>query len=353
MPQPSDSRFIESMLKKGPFVVVSLTVAIVAAEVALQLTGRFPTAELHSVSAQDYARIPGMWEPNQDVRRRTLAILPYRVRTNSLGLRGPETTLKPHRPRVLCIGDSFTFGDFVEDDESLPAQLQLNLGPGSEVLNGGVGGTTIVDQHVFLERMLILEPQVVLLIFSENDLEELLRDPPFHAVMARNRVLKSGRLAPLFQAFRDTALFNLLLRAELTIRWRKARAAWQAAGQMPKRSDELVARYAKAVGEMRDMLHTRQIELVFTAFPSWYRLGGHEAPPETVGPVLRALRADGIDGIDLTLALRAKGLSAAELYLLPHDGHPSRRAYAIAAEAIAPRLHAALDRHLLRAETKK
>ncbi len=332
------------MLKKAAFAIMSVTVAIVAVEVALELSGWFPTTELHSVSARDYERIPGMWDPNQDVRRRAFPLPPYRVRTNSLGLRGPETTLKPQRPRLLCIGDSFTFGDFVEDDESLPAQLQLNLDPGSEVLNGGVGGTTIVDQRVFLERMLFLEPRVVLIISSENDLEDLLSDPPLHVLMARNRTLKSGRLAPLFLAFRDTALFNLSLRAKSATRAWKTRSAAQAREQVPERFEELVTRYAKAASEMRDMLRTRHIELVFAAFPSWFRLSGNQAPRETIGPVLRALRAEGIDGIDLTPALRAAGLSVTELYLLPHDGHPSPRAYAIVAKAIAPRLRAALDR---------
>ena len=44
---------------------------------------------------------------------------------------------------------------------ALPAQVQVLLGDGADVLNGGVGGTTIVDQRVFVERYLSLEPRVI------------------------------------------------------------------------------------------------------------------------------------------------------------------------------------------------
>jgi len=62
--------------------------------------------------------------------------------TNSLGLRGKEITLeKPSGyKRILVLGDSFTFGLYVSDEETYPAVLEkLLTGQGHkvEVINAG------------------------------------------------------------------------------------------------------------------------------------------------------------------------------------------------------------------------
>src|SRR5215470_7272233 len=68
------------------------------------------------------------------------------LRTNSLGLRGPEVPADGAR-RILAVGDSCTWGWQVEEQESYPAVLQQLLderyGPGAyHVINGGVPGYT-------------------------------------------------------------------------------------------------------------------------------------------------------------------------------------------------------------------
>ena len=118
-----------TLVRSLALAIAALVLTLGAAELLLRASGRFPTVQLHSVSSRDHARIPGPWQPNQDLVRLAKPALPHRVRTNALGLRGPETSLAPRGPRVLCVGDSFTFGDFVEDDETLPAQLGARLGP--------------------------------------------------------------------------------------------------------------------------------------------------------------------------------------------------------------------------------
>jgi hypothetical protein len=93
--------------KNAIALFVGLCAAGLILEVGLRMTGRFRSQGIHTVSEQDYRRIPGPWEPNQDYVDNTNTALPYHSQTNSLGLRGPETTLKPDGPRVLVIGDSF------------------------------------------------------------------------------------------------------------------------------------------------------------------------------------------------------------------------------------------------------
>ena len=58
--------------------------------------------------------------------------------TNSLGLRGPEIDSPKKHLRVLCLGDSVTFGWGVEEQNAYPALLQQKIM--AEVINAGVPG---------------------------------------------------------------------------------------------------------------------------------------------------------------------------------------------------------------------
>lgn len=80
----------------------------------------------------------------------------YAFHTNSHGLRSPEIdhARTPAR-RILCLGDSFTFGIGVADDQTWPAQLgkALNTPTGNrlEVLNAGVMGWGLAEYLVWLQ----------------------------------------------------------------------------------------------------------------------------------------------------------------------------------------------------------
>jgi hypothetical protein len=120
-----------------------------------------------------YAFSPTLgWELRPDVRT-------DRVTSNSQGLRG-RREYAPEPPagirRVLCVGDSFTFGAGLRDDETMPARLEAALngsGPARwEVLNFGVEGYGTDQQWLYLsERGLRYRPQIVVLSFFELNLE--------------------------------------------------------------------------------------------------------------------------------------------------------------------------------------
>jgi lysophospholipase L1-like esterase len=102
-----------------------------------------------------------------------------RVTTNSLGLRGASAPARkpPGAHRILVVGDSFAFGYGVEDWESFPARLEIELGntsPSVEVLNAGVPGWS-ADSYLVLLRQhgFALEPDLVILAISENDIGDL------------------------------------------------------------------------------------------------------------------------------------------------------------------------------------
>lgn len=327
-------------LQKCSAALVSFALALVFTEATLRATGRFSSEDLHTVTMADYERVPGMWEPNQRFTSIEKPSLPHQVTINSLGLRGPETTLKPKRKRVLCIGDSFTYGDFVDDGETLPAQIQQRLGQDVEVLNGGVKATTIVDQLVFLPRLLTLEPDVVVLTYCENDLMDLYADPPMHEQLRKNRALKSGYLSPVFALTKNTCVFQLLLKNRTRIRRWIAGPTQEAADDPVRDPFAQLPLYATKVGEVRDLLEERNIAFFFVAYPTPNTLAGE--PTSTIEPVVEALRNIGIEAINPVPALVDSGKSARQLYLIPEDGHPSPEGHAIVARVVAEHLR----RHL-------
>jgi len=96
------------------------------------------------------------------------------LRTNSLGLRGPEVGPKaPGERRILLLGESTTFGFGVGEDETYAARLQalLDEQPGRHsVVNAGVPAYTLFQSTIYLaERGLALEPDVVAIYHLAND----------------------------------------------------------------------------------------------------------------------------------------------------------------------------------------
>ena len=90
------------------------------------------------------------------------------LNSNSRGLRGRAEygeRPQPGRRRIVVLGDSFTFGDEVSDDETYPSYLQ-GLLPDTDVLNLGVHGYGHDQMLLYLEDQgLGYHPDVVILGF--------------------------------------------------------------------------------------------------------------------------------------------------------------------------------------------
>lgn len=97
------------------------------------------------------------------------------IRMNQAGLRGPELVESGDSLRVLAIGDSFTFGVGVEDDQTFVALLADRLTAGgtqAQGLNAGIPAFGVPDAATWFRlHGASLEPDVVILaIFLGNDL---------------------------------------------------------------------------------------------------------------------------------------------------------------------------------------
>lgn len=100
----------------------------------------------------------------------------YTATINQHGLRGKEFNLTkdPDTQRILMIGDSFTFGVGVEDDQTIPAQLEKRLKERNldfEVINAGAGHLSPVKHWVNWRKIFAAyEPDVVILMLDLTDL---------------------------------------------------------------------------------------------------------------------------------------------------------------------------------------
>jgi lysophospholipase L1-like esterase len=96
---------------------------------------------------------------------------------------------------ILAVGDSYTYGEEVSDEEAWPAQLQTLTG--RPVSNGGVSGYGL-DQIVLRAELLAppRKPSVVIVGFIADDIRRTemrrlwWRDKPWFALESRSLVLK-------------------------------------------------------------------------------------------------------------------------------------------------------------------
>jgi len=115
------------------------------------------------------AKMPSMEFPGKFVSKTT----------NSFGLRGKEITLdKPAGiKRILILGDSYTFGLYVGDDETYPAVLEnlfLRDSEKVEVINAGYADGWSPDEHYawLVNKGLRFKPDLVIYgFFIGNDID--------------------------------------------------------------------------------------------------------------------------------------------------------------------------------------
>jgi lysophospholipase L1-like esterase len=113
----------------------------------------------------------GDLSPHVDQILEPQAGLVYRETVNSQGLRMDQDLAFPkQKQRILCIGDSFTYGPYLFSTSTYPGLLQRGI-PEAEVVNGGCSGYHIQDELAyFRERGKFVEADVVILQVLDNDI---------------------------------------------------------------------------------------------------------------------------------------------------------------------------------------
>ncbi|MBI3447962.1 MAG: SGNH/GDSL hydrolase family protein [Acidobacteria bacterium] len=321
-----------------------------AAEIALRLTGLAPSRALRSPDLRTLDAIPGLFEPGQDFTDRVRRDLPSHIRINNLGFRGRD--LPEARPasarRVLCLGDSYTFGDHVNDDEAYPALLQAALraaspAAGYEVVNGGANGFGVLDEERFwIEKADRVDPNLVIVTFSPNDISDLTRPALVYDQMREHAAVKSRPVVgPLLRFLQDTACFNALqilaARGSVAMKSHDAIPRVEPSRAGPDAAPEAWEAYHRALVAFGGALGRRGRASLLVLYPSCGNVSGEDrsfASDRLPGWAAEA----GIPFLDLLPAFRDAARAGSPLFLVPADAHPSPAGHAVAARAIARRL---------------
>jgi len=92
-----------------------------------------------------------------------------RIETRSINLKQIDL----YSPRIVCFGDSVTFGWNIKYEYSYPSQLEKSLVKDFsqiKVINSGIGGNTIIDANKRLDKDVVnFKPDAVIINFGLND----------------------------------------------------------------------------------------------------------------------------------------------------------------------------------------
>ena len=283
---------------------------------------------------------------NLDCRRLTTEY-DTRVTTNEHGLRNPPLSLEkpPGTVRILCAGDSVTFGKGVEDDEPFCRLLEDRLNaqategaPRYQMLNAGVVSYGTTNELRYLQpRGLRFEPDLVMLQLHSNDFFDNLASTLFELDADGNlvegeadprlrRLVETFDKLPFRSLLESSHLFNYVrLRMNITIRDPGHTGAREGETRQERRSrserllQALLARFADIceaatvpllvvavdldeaqMRAVRGVLDPRGVPVVglrwLESHPERYypvdghwKPEGHRAAAATLDPILRAL----------------------------------------------------------------
>jgi len=179
MPKRTFRPLAVRILFLGGSLLLSLGAGLLAGEVFLRLFSPQPLLTLppafQPAPDGEYYEL----RPDLDVRVTTLDGS-YTIRTSPSGNRGkdPDGPPRPGRTRIVFCGDSFCFGNGVEEEQSIPHQVELLLdsSPGGayEVFNIGQPGYSLPQSAARLEAWLDRwgADEAILLLFTGNDFED-------------------------------------------------------------------------------------------------------------------------------------------------------------------------------------
>jgi len=252
------------------------------------------------------------------------------MRINWYGLRDVAFAAKPPpaTTRILCLGDSFTFGHGVPPEDSYPKQLERVLRArrpdrAVEVLNAGFAAGKDLPNHVawHLTRGHALEPHLVLLTVCLNDVGSVPMD-----IRQDVRVRFPG------QSWSRVA--RMLSEALVTLRIPAVSDPDDAFARHYPRKD--ASYWKKSILVAKEACAKLDEKLLVVIYPMLSGLEDRYPWTRFHTLITGYCREHGVACVDLLPAFR--GRQSRDLWAHVTDQHPNPQGHAIAAEALADAL---------------
>jgi hypothetical protein len=256
------------------------------------------------------------------------------VRTNSQGIRADKEysyEKVPGKKRILTIGDSFTFGHGVGNDETYAAFLE-GLIPNTEVINLGVSAYGTDQQLLVLEtKGLKYHPDLVILGFYKGDIFR--NDDLFHNMLPKpmykleddgNLVLTHVPVPKEKLNVQNLGLGQKLLRKSRLYRILSARGGWLLEHLGYGQAWDITEAILK---KMDETAHKADAKFLVLIFPNEGAIYGsslvRSIQSRTIMQMRKLLQRNNIEYIDLTqICLQEVDKRPHERLYYKIDGHP-------------------------------
>ena len=269
---------------------------------------------------------------------------------NSLGFRSPELSPRkdPRALRIMCLGDSQTFGFGVAQDETYPARLGALLARAMgdrpvEIVNAGVQVYSTEQEVDQLEQFAPqFEPDVVTLGFYINDIEEVLVGNKTSRMDSATGKFAMGR--GVRQLIPARAVYFLRRSRLVTLvhwRWKLFSTRGEAnpetrvlLGTPPPKYERSWKIIEEALVRARSLTAARGSRFIVFAVPHPQEFAQAYPHEQYRSRFLDLARRLGIETIDPAPAIRAHGPDV-QRFFIPWNGHISGEANALIADLLA------------------
>ena len=355
------SRLLKRML---PLALVGggLVLALVLAEGAVRLVA---PQDLDQSISWYQAHPVYRFRHRAQLDRRAKWFTYYHLRTNARGLRGAREI--PYDPagrwRVLIHGDSFTFGNGLDEDDLFATRTERLLHEGglarAQVVNMGVSASGTSLQYLyFREEGRRYRPDVVVIaVFLGNDFLDDARDGAF--TLEEGRLVEQPFEVPLAKRLTDTGLYQFFAARSHLLVFARDRFT-----RLPGAQDEEASytdaqrvpeRYALNEAVLLRFLEAAEAEgavpVVLLLPTPWQLLAAHGRPTDGDyfplaaryrEALLETCRAQALRCLDATPALAAAAADPWRLFLHDADGkadfHYNADAHAVVAALLTDTL---------------
>jgi lysophospholipase L1-like esterase len=286
-------------------------------------------------SPLEYALYPGVSRENRIPD--TGQTWSYRI--NADGFRGADFDSESSRKRVLFVGDSYTFGWAVDEDEVLTEAVKRVLvnppyNVDIEAYNLGVPGYNTFQEYYLLNQVIDrYAPALVVLGYVMNDAEPQRNVPERPSV--RYKYVNSWLLAFIkeqlnYYVYAGKPILHTGINSNLD----NPRLSVQENG--PKWAEG-----HQAFEDMAALCNKREVPFLVVIFPSHNYAFDDRYPMRMIHEkVLKWADENGVRAVDMLRHVQGKNYKE---FRVEGDGHPNGRSFAETANVLAPIIYESLE----------